>query len=50
MFKLLYAGCLVAIVLGSALRFTLIAQAMAEAKVLPKSWRRWLYGLNHPSQ
>jgi hypothetical protein len=47
MLKLFCMGCLVALVLGSALRFTLLAQALSEAKLLPKGWRHWLYDLNH---
>jgi hypothetical protein len=47
MLKLLCLGCIVALILGSALRFTLVAQGLAEAKLLPKSWRTWLYDLNH---
>lgn len=47
MLKLFCVGCVVALILGSALRFTLVAQALSEAKLLPKGWRHWLYDVNH---
>jgi hypothetical protein len=47
MFKFLCLGCLVAVILAAALRFTLLAQGLSEARLLPKSWRRWLYDTNH---
>jgi hypothetical protein len=50
MFKLFCVGCGVALIIGSAFRFTLLAQGLAEAKLLPKTWRRWLYDMNHPKK
>jgi hypothetical protein len=47
MFKLFCLGCLVAVILAVAHRFALLAQGLSEAKLLPKSWRRWLYDTNH---
>ena len=43
MVNLLCACCLLALIVGSAFRFTLLAQGLAEARLLPKSWREWLY-------
>ena len=45
MYTLLGLGCLVAI--GTIFRFVMLSQGLAEAKLLPKSWRRWLYDVNH---
>lgn len=47
MVKLFCMGCVVAFILGSAFRFTLLAQALSAAKLLPTGWRHWLYDLNH---
>jgi len=47
MLERLCLACVAAFIIGSAFRFTLLAQGLAEAKLLPQSWRRWLYGLNH---
>ncbi len=44
MFKLLWLGCAVVLIIGTAFRFTMLAQGLSEAKLLPKSWRHWLYG------
>jgi hypothetical protein len=38
MVKFLCLGCLAALIVGSAFRFTLLAQGLSEAKLLPKSW------------
>ena len=46
MFKLFCDGCLVAIVIGSAFRFTMLAHGLSRAKLLPLSWSRWLHGDN----
>jgi hypothetical protein len=46
MFKILCLSCVLALIVGSAFRFTLLAAGLAEARVLPDSWRRWLYDLN----
>jgi hypothetical protein len=43
MLKLLSQGCMVALVVGTVFRFTLLAQGLSEARLLPASWRRWLY-------
>jgi hypothetical protein len=43
MLKFLGLGCVVALVIGTFFRFTLLAQGASEAKLLPKTWRRWLY-------
>jgi hypothetical protein len=40
-------GCLLAILIGAAFRLSLLMQGSAEAEVLPKSLRRWLYGISH---
>jgi hypothetical protein len=40
-------GCLLALVVGTAFRLTLVLQGSAEAKFLPNSLRQWLYDLNH---
>ena len=47
MYKLLGLGCVVAIVIGTIFRFVMLSQGLAEAKLLPKSWRRWLYDVSH---
>jgi hypothetical protein len=47
MYKLLCFGCAVAIIIGTIFRFLMLSQGLAEAKLLPKSWRRWLYDVNH---
>lgn len=47
MLKLFCMGCVIAFILGSAFRFTLLAQALSKAKLLPTGWRHWLYDLNH---
>jgi len=47
MVKLLCLGCVVALIVGSVFRFTLLAQGASEAKLLPKSWRQWLYDTKH---
>jgi hypothetical protein len=47
MLKLLGLGCVVALVVGTVFRFTMLAQGLSEAKLLPKSWRRWLYDSKH---
>jgi hypothetical protein len=44
MFKFVCEGCLVALVIGSAFRFTMLAQGLSTAKLLPPSWSRWLHG------
>jgi len=46
LYKLLILACVAALILGLPFRFTM-AQGLAEAKLLPESWRRWLYGMNH---
>jgi len=40
-------GCLLAVLVGTCLRVSLLLQGSAEARFLPKSLRRWLYGMNH---
>jgi len=40
-------GCLLAVLVGTAFRVTLLLQGSSEAKFLPKSLRRWLYDMNH---
>ena len=47
MVKLLCLGCVVTLIVGSVFRFTLLAQGASEAKLLPKSWRQWLYDTKH---
>ena len=47
MLKLLGLGCVVALIIGTFFRFTLLARGASEAKLLPEGWRRWLYGINH---
>ena len=47
MYKLLGLGCVVAIIVGTIFRFVMLSQGLAEAKLLPKSWRRWLYDVGH---
>ncbi len=47
MYRLLCLGCVVAIIIGTAFRFVMLSQGLAEVKLLPKSWRRWLYDINH---
>ena len=46
MLKLLCLGCVVALIVGTVFRFTMLAQGLSEAKLLPKSWRHWLYDVN----
>ncbi len=40
-------GCLLAVLVGTAFRVSLLMQGSAEAKLLPESLRRWLYGMKH---
>jgi len=40
-------GCILAVIVGTAFRVSGLMQGSAEAKLLPKSPRRWLYGMNH---
>ena len=47
MYKLLCLGCVVAIIIATVFRFAMLSQGLAEAKLLPKSWRRWLYDERH---
>jgi len=47
MYKLLCLGCVVAIIIAMVFRFVMLSQGLAEAKLLPKSWRRWLYDERH---
>jgi len=47
MLKLLCLGCVSALIIGTVFRFTMLAQGLSEAKLLPQSWRRWLYDVNH---
>jgi len=47
MFKLLCLGCAVGIIIGTVFRFVMLSEGLAEAKLLPKSWRRWLYDERH---
>jgi len=50
MFKLLCLGCAVILIVGTTFRFTMLAQGLSEAKLLPKSWRHWLYGEHDPKK
>ncbi len=50
MYKLLCLGCVVAVIIGTAFRFLMLSQGLAEAKLLPKSWRRWLYDIRHANK
>jgi hypothetical protein len=46
MLKLFCLGWVVAVTIGTVFRFVMLAQGLSEANLLPKSWRRWLYGVN----
>jgi len=36
--------------MGQRFGFTMLAQGLPEAKLLPKSWRHWLYGEHDPKK
>jgi len=40
-------GCLLAAIVGTDFRVGLLKQGSAEAKLVPMSLRRWIYGMNH---
>jgi hypothetical protein len=50
MYELLCLGCAVVLIIGTVFRFTMLAQGLSEAKLLPKSWRLWLYGEHDPKK
>lgn len=47
MFELFCEGCLVALVLATAFRLTMLAHGLSRTNLLPASWSRWLHSENY---
>jgi hypothetical protein len=48
MFTALCIGCVCVFVLGTAIRFGMLAGLLAKGSVLPENWRRWMYDAKSP--
>jgi hypothetical protein len=49
MFSALCIGCLAVFILGTAIRFGLLAGLLARLGLLPESWRRWMFDAKSPN-
>jgi hypothetical protein len=43
MYTAFCVGCLAAFVIGTAIRFGMLAGLLGKTGVLPENWRRWMY-------